>query len=73
MVISVHMQTRRKITIEVPAELLAKAQEASGAGVTGTVRQGLRLVAAGRAYSGLRARRGRVRLRTRLPDLKADR
>jgi hypothetical protein len=31
----------RKITVEVPAELLERAQQASGAGVTQTVRSGL--------------------------------
>lgn len=67
------MPASRKITIEIPTDLLAKAQEASGAGVTATVRQGLRLVAAGGTYARLRELRGRVRLRTRVRDLKADR
>jgi hypothetical protein len=40
------MDTARKITVEVPLELLEKAQRASGAGVTQTVRKGLQLVAA---------------------------
>ena len=45
------MGTARKITVEVPAELLRKAQEASGAGITQTVRTGLELIAASRAYA----------------------
>ena len=40
------MARSRKITVEVPAELLEKAQEESGAGITKTVRAGLQLVAA---------------------------
>ena len=47
------METVRKITVEVPAELLEKAQRASGSGITQTVRTGLQLVAAsqiGRAH-----------------------
>jgi len=40
------MQTARKITVEVPEELLEKAQKASGEGITQTVRSGSRLVAA---------------------------
>src|ERR1022692_3503693 len=32
------METVRKITVEVPAELLGKAQRASGSGITQTVR-----------------------------------
>jgi hypothetical protein len=49
----------RKITLEVPADLLAKAQDASGAGITQTVRTGLQLVAASRAYARLRQFRGK--------------
>lgn len=36
------MKTARKITVEVPRELLKKAQLASGTGITQTVRTGLR-------------------------------
>jgi hypothetical protein len=39
----------RKITIEVPADLLEKAQQATGAGVTQTIRTGLQLAAASQA------------------------
>jgi hypothetical protein len=63
----------RKITVEIPEELLAKAQNASGAGITQTVRTGLELVAASQAYAQLRQLRGKVRFRRRLTDLKADR
>jgi hypothetical protein len=45
------MKAARKITIEVPAELLEKAQEASGKGITQTVRNALELVAASNAYA----------------------
>ena len=54
------METARKITIEVPPELLAKAQLASGSGITQTVRAGLELLAASQAYSRLRELRGKV-------------
>lgn len=50
----------RKITIQVPVGLLRKAQEATGTGITPTIRQGLELVAAGRAYEKLRRLRGKV-------------
>ena len=56
------METARKITVEVPPELLAKAQKASGSGVTQTVRTGLQLVAASQAYARLRQLRGKVRV-----------
>jgi hypothetical protein len=63
----------QKITVEVPAQLLARARAATGENVTATVREGLRLVAAGEAFRGLRARRGKVRSWPRLESLRADR
>jgi len=67
------METARKITVEVPQELLEKAQQALGAGITQTVRIGLTLVAASRTYATLRRLRGKVRFSRRLTELKADR
>ncbi len=67
------MEIARKITVEVPPELLEKAQEASGTGITQTVRTGLQLVAASRAYARLRQLRGKVRFRRTPAELKADR
>jgi hypothetical protein len=67
------MVTARKITVEVPVELLEKAQQATGAGVTQTIRTGLQLIAASRAYAQLRQLRGKVRFSRALPELKADR
>jgi len=67
------MQTARKITVQVPQALLEKAQRASGAGITKTVRTGLQLVAASRTYARLRQLRGKVRFSRSLATLKADR
>jgi hypothetical protein len=67
------METARKITVEVPPELLAKAQQASGAGITETVRTGLQLVAASRTYARLRQFRGKVRFSRTIAELKSDR
>ena len=67
------MEAARKITVEVPPELLAKAQRASGAGVTQTVRAGLELVAASETYRRLRQLRGKVRFSRTAAELKADR
>jgi len=67
------MEAARKITVEVPPELLEKAQEATGSGITQTVRAGLELVAASQAYARLRQLRGKVRFTRTLADLKADR
>ena len=67
------MAEARKITVEVPVDLLEKAQRASGEGVTGTVRTGLQLVAASHAYAQLRRLRGKVRFSKTVAQLKADR
>jgi len=63
----------RKITIEVPADLLARAQNASGEGITQTVRAGLQLLAASETYARLREMRGKVKFSLSLEELKADR
>jgi hypothetical protein len=67
------MKSARKITIEVPPDLLEKAQRASGAGITQTVRTGLQLVAASRTYARLREFRGKVRFSKTVAELKEDR
>lgn len=65
--------TGRRFRSEVPEDLLARAQEASGAGVTQTVRAGLQLLAASQAYSQLRQLRGKVKFSRTSAELKADR
>jgi hypothetical protein len=67
------MANTRKVTVEVPVELLDKAQQASGSGITQTIRTGLQLVAASRAYACLRQLRGKVRFSRSLAELKSDR
>jgi hypothetical protein len=66
------MQAARKITVEIPPELLEKAQRASGSGITQTVRTGLQLVAASQAYAQLRQLRGKVRFSRTAAELRAD-
>jgi len=67
------MPETRKITVEVPEDLLERARKASNDGITRTVRRGLELVAAGRAYDELRKLRGKVRLGIDLEALREDR
>jgi hypothetical protein len=67
------MKTARKITVEVPADLLERAQRAGGTGITETVRTGLQLVAASQAYARLRQMRGKVRFSRTPAELKYDR
>jgi hypothetical protein len=67
------MGTNKKITVEVPADLLKKAQEASARGITETVRTGLELLVASNAYDRLRQMRGKVRFSFSWKQLKGDR
>ena len=67
------MEAARKITIQVPEDLLKKAQASSGLGITPTIRQGLQLVAAGRAYEKLLQLKGKVNFSIHLKELRKDR
>ena len=63
----------RKITVHVPEDLLTRAQASSGQGITETVRQGLRLVAAGDTFRRVARLRGRVRFSIDMTRLREDR
>ena len=63
----------RKITVHIPEDLLDRAQKSSGQGVTETVRQGLRLVAAGDTFRRVAKLRGRVTFSLDLARLREDR
>jgi hypothetical protein len=67
------MKRMRKITVEVAQDLLEKAQQATGPGITQTVRAGLRLVAASRTYARILRLRGKVRFTRTLAELQAAR
>ncbi len=63
----------KKVTIEIPESLLEKAQQATGSGITQTIRTGLQLIAASQAYADLRQARGSYRFSRTLAELKDDR
>jgi hypothetical protein len=67
------MKTARKITVEIPEALLQRAQQASGTGITQTVRTGLELLAASEAYKRLRQLRGKIHFNRTALELKDDR
>jgi hypothetical protein len=67
------MKLVRKITVNVPSELLGKAQRVTGTGIAQTVCMGLQLVAASRAYARLRGLQGKVHFSCALAELKSDR
>lgn len=66
-------QTERKITVLVPEDLLERAQRSTGQGITETIRQGLRLVAAGETFRRVAALRGSVKFSVDLARLREDR
>ena len=63
----------KKVTLHLPAELLEKAQDCTGRGITETIRQGLQLVAASKAYEQLYKLRGKVSFSKSLKTLRDDR
>jgi hypothetical protein len=64
---------RRKITLWVPTQLLEEALASGDGNITETVKKGLSLLAASKAYAELKKMRGRVKLRLNLAELRADR
>lgn len=68
-----NMSATQKLTVEVPADLLRRARRSTGEGITATVRKGLELVAARRAYEELRRLRGTVQLSIDVEALRQDR
>lgn len=67
------MEQAKKITVQVPQNLLRRAQRATRLGITPTVRQGLELLAASRSYERLRRLRGKVKFSLDLKALREDR
>lgn len=67
------MRQTQKITIEVPTDLLDEARAATGEGVTGTVREGLKILASRRAQREFMKLRGKVKLRVDVNRLRQDR
>jgi hypothetical protein len=66
------MEVEQKITVHVRKDLLVRAQRASKAGISETVRKGLELLAAHDAYEGLRKLRGKVKFSIDLNELRED-
>jgi hypothetical protein len=62
-----------KVTVELPADLLNRARQSTGDGITATIRRGLELVASARAQRELSGLRGKVKLSIDLAMSRADR
>lgn len=67
------MDETRKITVEVPSDLLERAQSFTGEGVTETVRSGLKKLDALRAQQEFRRLRGTYKFGLSLDELREDR
>ena len=63
----------RKVTVLLPKSLVKRALEASGEGLTPTIRMGLEIVARRSAYERLRQMRGKVKLSINVDELREDR
>ena len=63
----------QKVTVVLPKDLVRTAMDATGEGLTPTIRQGLEKVAAARAYEGLRAMRGKVQFTIDVDEMREDR
>ena len=67
------MGAARKITVQLPVDLLKKAQRSTGQNLTATIRKGLELVAAARAYEEIRQLKGKVSFSVDWRKLREDR
>ena len=68
-----NVSTMRKVTVQLPAALLDRAQRFSGESLTATIRRGLELVAAGAAYEELSKMKGKVTFSIDWRKLRRDR
>lgn len=62
------MTTRRRVTANLPGDLLDDAMEVTGKGITETLVAGLDLVRRTRAYRAAMALRGKIKLRIDLDE-----
>jgi hypothetical protein len=62
----------QKVTAHLPAELLRRAQEMTGQGITETLKRGLEELTTAEAYRRLRLLRGKVQLSIDLAELRRD-
>lgn len=67
------MRAEKKVTVMLPRKLLARAQAASGEGITPTLRRGLELVAAADTFKGLLKLKGQFDLELDLDEMRRDR
>ena len=62
----------QKVTVMLPRDLVERAKQASGLGITPAIRKGLETIAATKAYEELLKLRGKVKFSIDLKDLRRD-
>ena len=62
----------QKVTVMLPRDLVKRAKQASGLGITPAIRKGLETIAATEAYEELLKLRGKVKFSIDLKDLRGD-
>jgi hypothetical protein len=62
----------QKVTVLLPKNLVRRATQASGAGLTPTIREGLEAVVRSRAYRRLREMKGKLHLSLDVRELRRD-
>lgn len=67
------MSEMRKITVDVPEDLLERVQEFTGAGVTETVRTALKQLDSQRAQREMLKLRGKIKFSMTWQEMKYDR
>jgi hypothetical protein len=67
------MKAARKVTLQLPVDLLEKARRSSGERLTATIRKGLELLAAGAVYDELKRLKGKVSFTIDWRKLRHDR
>lgn len=66
------MKPHKKITVNLPTELLNKAKKSTGEGITETLRIGLELLAASSFYDKALAKKGKIKFGISLKELRED-
>jgi Arc/MetJ-type ribon-helix-helix transcriptional regulator len=67
------MSDMRKITVEVPEELIASVQASAGMGLTETIREALEQMRQRQVQNEVRKLRGKVKFSMTLDELRYDR
>ena len=66
------MKALKKVTVVMPADLLDRVTQATGRGITATIRESLEAMAASQTFEEIRRLRGKVKLSIDVDRLRRD-